>query len=281
MNNSIYPCVWCNNKAKEMAEFYSEIFPETKIIDENPVVVLLEMFGQKLMLLNGGDIFKPNPTISLMYLSMNADEIDRIWNKLSDGGSPMMPLNEYPFSPKYGWVVDKYGLSWQLYTAVSESHIVQKLVPTLMFTGKQNGNAEKAADFYTSLFPNSAIRGMLRYPGDGGEVQGNIQHGEFLIHDYLFMLMDSSNIPDDVFTEGVSLVVECDYQEEIDNYWEVLTSNGGEESRCGWLKDQFGVSWQIVPRQLGEWMAASPKVTEELFKMGKLDMNVLENASKN
>ena len=162
MNNSIYPCIWCNNNAREMADFYCNTFPETKISDENPVVVMLEMFGQKLMLLNGGDIFKPNPSISLMFLTMSESEVEEIWNKLIAEGESMMPLDAYPFSPKYGWVQDKYGVSWQLYTAGDQNHIIQKIVPTLMFTGTQNGRATEAAQFYTSLFPNSAMRGIMR-----------------------------------------------------------------------------------------------------------------------
>ena len=90
MNNSIYPCIWCNNNAREMADFYCSVFPETKISDENPVVVMLEMFGQKLMLLNGGDIFKPNPSISLMFLTMSENEVEEIWNKLLPEGESMM-----------------------------------------------------------------------------------------------------------------------------------------------------------------------------------------------
>lgn len=279
MNNSIYPCIWCNNNAREMADFYCSVFPETKISDENPVVVMLEMFGQKLMLLNGGDIFKPNPSISLMFLTMSENEVEEIWNKLLPEGESMMPLDAYPFSPKYGWVQDKYGVSWQLYTAQNENHIIQKIVPTLMFTGAQNGRATEAAQLYTSLFPNSEIRGAMYYTEESGEPETNVQHGEFIINNYLLMMMDSSLEHQFGFAEGVSLVAECDYQEEIDNYWNALTSGGGEESQCGWLKDPFGVSWQIVPAQLDEWLKESPKVMDEVLKMKKLDMQVLSEAA--
>lgn len=278
MNNSIYPCIWSNHNAREMADFYCSTFPDTRILDENPVVVMLEIFGQKLMLLNGGDIFKPNPSISLMFLTMYEAEVEEIWNKLIPEGEPVMPLDAYPFSPKYGWVQDKYGVSWQLYTARDESHIIQKLVPTLMFTGAQNGKATEAANLYISLFPNSTMRGVMHYNAESGEPETSVQHGEFLINDYLLMMMDSSLEHKFRFSEGVSLVLECDYQEEIDNYWEALTSNGGEESMCGWLKDRFGISWQLVPSQLDEWTKKSPKVMEEVLKMKKLDMNVLREA---
>ncbi|MCU0458388.1 MAG: VOC family protein [Bacteroidales bacterium] len=277
MNNSIYPSVWCNNNAREAAGFYVSVFPETKITDENPVVVIVEISGQKLMLLNGGDMFRPNPSISLMYLTTSGSEVEDIYSKLQEGGKALMPLGEYPFSKNYGWVEDRFGVSWQLYTG-QEEHILQKLVPTLMFTGKNNGKAEEAVGFYTSVLPDSRPRGMLRYSGAEGEAAGNIQHGEFTIRDYLLMIMDSSMSGDFNFTEGVSLVVECDTQADIDRFWTVLTSGGGEESMCGWLKDRFGVSWQIIPTLLPALMARSARVTEEMLKMKKLDIRILTEA---
>lgn len=276
MNNSIYPCIWSNNNAREMADFYCAVFPETKISEENPAVVTLEIFGQKLMLLNGGDNFKPNPSISLMYLTTSPQEVETLYAGLIDGGMALMPLGNYPFSEKYGWVEDKYGVSWQLYTGKAED-IIQTIVPTLMFVGENNGKASEAASFYTSLFPNSALRGAMHYGAESGEPETSVQHGEFLINNYLLM-MDSSIDHKFSFTEGVSLVVECDSQEEINRYWEKFTSNGGKESQCGWLKDRFGVSWQIVPAQLAEWLKQSPKVMDEVLKMRKIDIEKLKNA---
>ncbi|MDX9903420.1 MAG: VOC family protein [Bacteroidales bacterium] len=278
MNNSIYPSVWFNNNAREAAEFYLSVFPKAKIADENPVVVIMEVSGQKLMLLNGGDMFRPNPSISLMYLTSSQSEVEEIYSQLIEDGKSLMQLDKYPFSPKYGWVEDRYGVSWQLYCG-QEEHIIQKLVPTLMFSGRNNGKAEEAVGFYSSVLPDSKPRGMLRYTGAEGEVAGNIQHGEFMIRDYLLMIMDSSLSDDFSFTEGVSLVVECDTQAEIDKYWTALTSAGGEESMCGWLKDRYGVSWQIVPTVLPALMAMSRRVTEELLKMKKLDIRKLTEAA--
>lgn len=278
MNNSIYPSVWFNNNAREAAEFYLSVFPKSKIADENPVVVIMEVSGQKLMLLNGGDMFRPNPSISLMYLTSSQSEVEEIYSQLIGDGKSLMQLDKYPFSPKYGWVEDRYGVSWQLYCG-QEEHIIQKLVPTLMFSGRNNGKAEEAVGFYSSVLPDSKPRGMLRYTGAEGEVAGNIQHGEFMIRDYLLMIMDSSLSDDFSFTEGVSLVVECDTQAEIDRYWTALTSAGGEESMCGWLKDRYGVSWQIVPTVLPALMAMSRRVTEELLKMKKLDIRKLTEAA--
>jgi predicted 3-demethylubiquinone-9 3-methyltransferase (glyoxalase superfamily) len=279
MKNTIYPSVWCNNNASEMADFYAGIFPDTKITDSNAIVVMLEISGQKLMLLNGGDMFRPNPSISLMYLTTSQSEVESLYSKLIDNGKALMTLGEYPFSPKYGWVEDRFGVSWQLYSG-QEEHIIQKIVPTLMFVGRNNGRAEEAVGFYTSIFPDSRPRGMLRYSGAEGETSGNIQHGEFMLNDYLLMIMDSSYPHAFGFTEGLSLVVLCDNQDEIDRYWFGLISGGGEESMCGWLKDRYGVSWQIVPSMLGELMARSPRVTEVLMKMKKLDIRKLQEAAQ-
>ncbi|MDD3788341.1 MAG: VOC family protein, partial [Petrimonas sp.] len=206
--------------------------------------------------------------------------VEEIWNKLIAEGESMMPLDTYPFSPKYGWVQDKYGVSWQLYTARDENHIVQKIVPTLMFTGSQNGRATEAAQLYTSLFPNSAMRGIMYYDAASGEPETSVQHGEFFINNYLLMMMDSSLEHKFNFSEGLSLVIECNDQEEIDDYWNALTSNGGKEGRCGWLKDRFGISWQIAPSQLDEWMKKSPKVMDEVMKMKKPDINILRAAAE-
>jgi len=279
MNNAIYPCVWCNNNAAELAEFYVSVFPDTKIIDENPFVVRLAMSGQRLMLLNGSDLFRPNPSISLMYLTSLESEVEQIYAKLIETGTALMPLDKYPFSPMYGWVEDQFGVSWQLYTG-KEEDIIQKIVPTLMFVNHNNGKAAEAVDFYTSLFPDAESRGLLRYSGEEGETTGNIQHGEFLINHYLLMIMDSSWPHAFNFTEGVSLVVECDSQQEIDSYWSGLISGGGEESMCGWLKDRYGVRWQIVPSTIDKLIAKSPGVMEEMMKMRKLDIRRLQQAAE-
>jgi predicted 3-demethylubiquinone-9 3-methyltransferase (glyoxalase superfamily) len=148
-----------------------------------------------------------------------------------------------------------------------------------MFTGVNNGKAEEAVGFYTSVFPGSQPRGMMRYTGAEGEVAGNIQHGEFTIKDYLLMIMDSTGPHTFGFTEGLSLTVLCDDQDEIDSYWSSLISGGGEESMCGWLKDRYGVSWQIVPSVLDSLIARSPRVMEELLKMKKLDIRKLTEAA--
>ena len=279
MDKLIYPCIWCNNNAREMAGYYASVFPETEIVDQNQWVHVLKMHGQRIMLLNGGEMYRPNPALSLMYLTANDKEVEAVYARLIDGGRDLMPLDSYPFSPKYAWVEDRYGVSWQLYTG-EEKQIIQQIVPTLMFVGDNNGKAEKAIDFYTSVFPASENRGIMRYTGNEGETAGHIQHAEFKINNYLLMIMDSSYPHAFGFTEGMSLVVECHTQQEVDHYWEKLTSDGGEESMCGWLRDKYGVSWQITPIVMKDLLQKSPRVMEVMMTMRKLDILQLQKAAE-
>lgn len=277
MKNNIYACIWCNNNAKEMADFYCGTFPDTKIVDENPMVVMLEMSGQKMMLLNGGDIFKPNPSVSFMALCSTAEEVETLYNKLIDGGGALMALGEYPWSKKYGWVADRYGVSWQLYLGQSGG-AKEKYVPTLMFTGPNNGKAKEAIDLYTKVFPDSNVQGIMEYSGSEGEQKGNVQHAQFDVYDFTLMCMDSSLDHQFNFTEGISLVVNCKSQEEIDQYWDALTAGGGAESQCGWLKDKYGLSWQIIPENIAA-LIQPPAAMQAMMKMKKINIAALEAAS--
>ncbi len=143
-----------------------------------------------------------------------------------------------------------------------------------------DNNAREMANFYLSVFPESEIRGILRYTGEEGETRGNIQHAEFVVNGYLMMAMDSSYSHAFNFNEGVSLVVECDTQEEIDHYWDGLTADGGKEVMCGWLTDKYGVSWQITPSEFEELILKSPKVFEAMLKMKKMDIGKLKEAAE-
>src|SRR3954471_24285829 len=114
MKNAIYPCLWFDGNAKAAALFYCSIFNHSKIIDDNPMVVRFEIEGKLIMGLNGGPMFKINPSISLFVNCENDEEIERLYSKLTEGGSAMMPLDEYPWSKKYAWVIDQFGMTWQL-----------------------------------------------------------------------------------------------------------------------------------------------------------------------
>lgn len=285
MNNNIFPCLWYNEDAKESAEFYCQVFGGT-ITADTPVVLNIELFGQKLMLLNGGPQFEKNASISFMVLCETEQEVKNYWDQLSDGGIVLMELGEYAWSKKYGWVRDKFGVTWQLYFGKKQGE--QKIIPTLMFIHQNNGKALQAMELYTQIFPNSKIGGVLKY-GEGvgeenHEIPENVQHAHFEIDGYSFFCMDNSYNHQFDFNEGTSIVVMTKNQEETDHLWNSLTQNGGRESMCGWLKDRFGVSWQIIPKRLIELMGnpdqmKAQKVVQSMMKMQKIIIQGLEDAA--
>jgi predicted 3-demethylubiquinone-9 3-methyltransferase (glyoxalase superfamily) len=231
------------------------------------------------MCLNGGPSFSINPSISFFVVCETEEEIDNSWTKLVEGGSVLMAIDKYEWSEKYGWLQDKFGVSWQLSFGKVED-VGQKFTPSLMFTGKQSGNAEKAIQFYTSVFNNSSVTGIMRYNAGDPDVEGNIKHAQFKLAKHVFMAMDSSLPHQFGFNEAISLVVECHTQEEIDYLWDNLSAVP-EAEQCGWLKDQFGVSWQIVPAILLN-LINDPSKSERVFKafmqMKKFDIETLVNA---
>jgi predicted 3-demethylubiquinone-9 3-methyltransferase (glyoxalase superfamily) len=279
MQHNIYPCLWFDGNAKEAATFYCSIFNNSKITTNNGMVVMFEIEGKKIMGLNGGPMFSINPSISFFVTYQSNEEIENIWNKLIDGGSAMMPLDKYPWSEKYGWVKDKFGMTWQLMLGVMPA-VVQKITPSFLFVGEQYGMAEEAMKYYTAVFPNAAINTLQLYKADAPQAEGKLEFGQFNIGQENFIVMDGFGEHKFQFNEGLSFVVECDTQEEIDNYWNILTQ-GGSESQCGWLKDKFGVSWQIVPSILSKLMSDSekaPRVIQAFLKMKKFDIETLLNA---
>lgn len=191
MNNPIYPCLWFDGKAREAAEFYCTVFNNSAITADTQLVVTFKSAGQKFMCLNGGPEFTFNPSVSFYVLYETEDEIDKVWKSLLEGGSVLMPLDKYAWSTKYGWVQDRFGISWQLSLGKMED-VGQKFTPFLMFTGKQNGKAEQAIQFYTSVFAGSDIIGIQRYTKDQNEVEGNVTHAQFRLGRQVFMAMDSS-----------------------------------------------------------------------------------------
>jgi len=279
MQNEIFPCLWFDGKTKEAAEFYCSIFENTKITSENSLVITFESVGQKFMLLNGGPYFTINPSVSFFVVCETEEEIDKTWKKLLEGGSVLMPLDKYDWSAKYGWVQDKFGVNWQLSFGKLQD-VGQKFSPVLMFAGEQNGKAEQAVMFYTSVFHDSSIVGIMKYTQDEDDKEGNVKHAQFKLGENVFMAMDSSMPHSFSFNEAISFVVNCDTQEEIDYYWEKLSAVP-EAEQCGWLKDKFGVSWQIVPTILEKLMSdpsRSERVTAAFMQMKKFDIEKLINA---
>ena len=280
MKNSIYPCLTITGKIQEASDYYIDVFGAGKVSQSNHFVIQIELSGQKIMLLNEGPTSTPNPSISFMVMAKSAEETEKYWDKLAAGGKILMALDSYPWSPKYGWVEDKYGVSWQLYTGTKEDS-VQKFCPTLMFTGEKAGKAAEAIQYYTQLFPNSNIQGILKYAEGEGDRTDFVKHAQFKLNDYVMMAMDSSADHGFGFNDAISLVVECETQQEIDKYWQQLTGNGGREVACGWLTDQYGISWQIIPKALGKLISdpeRGQRAMGAMMKMKKLVIADLENA---
>lgn len=278
--------------------FHTALFPDSRILTiqrypDRPLDIpqegmegkvltgIFELAGHRFMALDGGPIFELNPSISFFVHIESKKEITRVWEALSSGGEALMPLSEYPFSPWYGWVQDRFGLSWQLILA--EGALEQRIVPSLMFVGERAGQAEQAIRFYSGVFPDSAIGDISRYgPGQEPEVAGTAAYASFQLAGQQFVAMDSSQQHDFDFTGAISLYVECQDQEEVDRYWEALSSVP-EAEQCGWLKDKYGVSWQIIPKQLGELLEdpdqkKSDRVMDAMLKMKKIDIDRLEEA---
>ena len=279
LKKPIYPCLWFDGNAKEAAGFYCSVFSDSEIVDENPMVVF-NSAGQQFMCLNGGPKFKFTPAISFYTVIPDEDEIQAVWDKLIENGRALMPMDTYPWSKKYGWLQDRFGVTWQL-TIDKPEYSDQKFIPALLFSGTNFGKAEEAINFYSGIFKDSCTRLISRYEADDPNGQeGAINHAQFELNGKLFAAMDSSLVHDFNFNEALSFVVECRDQVQIDYFWEKLLE-GGREDQCGWLKDKFGVSWRIVPEILPELMSdpeRSERVVQAFMKMKKFDIEKLKNA---
>ncbi|MEI6875523.1 MAG: VOC family protein, partial [Spirochaetota bacterium] len=246
-------------------------------------ILTFNLAGSVFQSISAGPYFKFTPAVSFLVACETAREVDDIEARLRDGGSELMPLGSYPFSERYAWVIDRYGLSWQI-MAMGGRKAGQKITPTLMFVGSQCGRSEEALIFYVSLFGDSAVGDIERY---GPEAQPNaptfVKHASFSLAGRDFAAMDSAQNHDFSFNEAISFMVFCDSQAEIDRYWSALSAEP-EAERCGWLKDRFGLSWQIVPTALERLMgsgdeAARGRVMKAFLAMKKFDIAGLERAA--
>ncbi|MDP4240051.1 MAG: VOC family protein [Bacteroidota bacterium] len=289
-DQKIIPFLWFDGKAEEAMNFYLSAFKNSKaesIIrygESGPgpagsvMSTIFTLEGQYFYALNGGPEFTFTPASSFYVSCKNLQEIKRLWKKLSEGGSVMMELGKYPFSLQYGWLQDQFGVSWQLIL----SSDTPQITPFFMFCGDQQGKAEQAMNFYTSVFKNSGIIHIVRYNEKDVGQAGAVIHAKFSLSGQNFMAMDSAISQDFSFSPALSYFVNCKTQREIDGLWEKLTE-GGEEIQCGWLKDKFGVTWQIVPTVLGELLndpnpEKSSRVMQAMLQMVKIDISALKKA---
>ncbi|MFB9989727.1 VOC family protein [Bacillus benzoevorans] len=300
MDQKIVPHLWYDREAKEATEFYASIFPDSKITDVTTIhdtpsgdsdIVSFELMGQKFKAISAGPFFKFNPSISFTVRFDPAREKDakeklsEAWNKLSEGGTALMPLEQYPFSEWYGWIQDKYGVSWQLLLTNPEGEERPVIVPSFLFVGHNCGNAEEAVHFYLSVFKKASLGHIARYPkGMEPDKEGTIMFSDFSLENQWFTAMDSAHQHHFQFNEAISFMVYCDGQEEIDHYWNKLSAVPQAE-QCGWLKDKFGISWQIVPNEMDEMMSKGTpeqleRVTKAFLKMKKFELAELQKAFK-
>lgn len=294
----IVPHLWFDTQAKEATEFYTSIFPNSQILSTRVItgtpsgdcdIVSFELMGMPFQAISAGPYFTFNPAVSFMVnFDPSSDasartRIDEVWGKLSEGGTVLMEMGEYPFSERYGWIQDKYGLSWQLIYTDPEGEDRPAIIPSLLFSGDVHGKAEEASLFYLSVFKD-AKKGMTAYYPAGMEpdTEGTVMFADFMLEGSWFAAMDSAHMHKFGFNEAVSFIVNCDTQEEIDYYWEKLSAVP-EAEQCGWLKDAYGVSWQINPTIMEEIMASGDavkisRVTEAFLQMKKFDIAKIKAA---
>ena len=279
------------NQAEEAVQFYTSIFKNSQInhtayygeeiskkLNLKPKTVLsidFKIAGQEFVAINGPD-YPFTPGISFSIYPQSEEEFNLLWEKLSSGGSVLMAADKYPWSERYGWCADKFGVTWQLMLEREQPH---DMTPSFLFVNNLFKRGEEAINFYTSVFPNSKI-GMVHKDPE----KGTVMYSDFTLLGKRFALMEDGSVEHKfTITPAISMAVMCKDQAEVDYYWEKLQADGGRAVACGWLEDKFGVSWQVVPEIMGV-MRNDPdqkkvdKVMNALMTMTKLDVEKLKAA---
>lgn len=295
----ITPFLWFDSNAEEASAFYTTVFKNSSINNitrytesgskaagrpaGTVMTISFTLDGQEFVALNGGPVFEINPSISFYVNCGTRDEVNRLWDKLSKNGAVLMPLDSYPFSERFGWLMDRFGVTWQINLASGR----QIITPSLLFVGEQDGKAEEAMNFYISLFRNSGII-HLEYnkEGDLGGSPDTLKLGRFFLSNQEFMVMDSNLNHPFSFTPAISFVVNCKTQEEIDFFWDQLSEGGPESAKqCGWLQDKYGVSWQVVPEFWQDMInkaddAKADKLMSAVLGMKKIEIDTIMEVNK-
>ncbi len=291
----ITPNLWFDGNAKEAVDFYASAFPDGSVTSTmyypknaeegladfqlhmagKPLAIDFELGGQRFTAINAGPEFALNPSISFMVnFDPSKDEqarehLDALWAKLIDGGEALMPLDTYPFSERYGWAKDRYGVTWQLILTNPSGEPRPFIIPSLLFAKENTNHAEEALTFYVSVFKDAKLGALNRYNEDTGPAKaGSIMFADFTLAGQWFAGMDSGVEQDFTFNEAVSLAVACKDQAEIDYFWEKL-STVPESEQCGWCKDKYGLVWQIVPENMEE-LLKKPGAYANMMQMKKL-----------
>lgn len=291
MMQKIIPHLWYDKEALEAASWYVSLFEDSKIVQVSMIydtpsgdaqMVAFELAGFSLSAISAGPFFTMNQAISLMVACETREEVQRLYEQLKEGAILLMPLDEYQFSQYYVWLQDKYGLNWQL-MLMEQAQKVPKIRPTLLFAGDACGRVQEAMDYYAKVFPETKIDFVDLYgQGEAKDARAKVKYAEIEVYGTSFIAMDHGYGGEFSFNEAFSFIVPCEDQKEIDYFWDKL-SFVPEAEQCGWLKDEFGISWQITPEHIDDvFVKGTPeeakRVTEAFLKMKKIDLAALERA---
>lgn len=289
---TITPNLWYDGEAELAAATYTALFPDCRVVATTRypstdlpdfqadmagkvLTIDLEIGGQPFTLINAGPEFRPNPSISFMLnfdpsqVPDARERLDALWAGLSDGGRTLMALGEYPHSARYGWVEDRFGVSWQLILTDPRGEPRPFVLPTLTFGGAAQNRAAEAVAYYLDVLPGSHPGTTLAFAEPHGPAAaGAVQFSDLVLAGQRFVAMDAAAEQGFSFTEGVSLAVTCQDQAEIDRLWAALSAVP-EAEQCGWCRDRFGVSWQIVPEAMRALMGR-PGAYQHMLEMKKL-----------
>lgn len=296
---TIYPCFWYDFTAEEAAALYQQALPNTSVVSTLhyptealpafqqdfaglPLMIELNINGFGISLFNGGDAFAPNPSFSLMLIfdpstNQKAEEALRHAAKvLGEDGNVIMALGEYPFSPLYTWVEDRFGVSWQLIMPTEPLRDERPFVlPTFLFGHKEQSRTRSALSLYTEVFEDAEIGTVIPYDETAESVDmGGVVYSELQLADQWFVAMDAAAEIDFTFTPGASLLVKCTTQDEIDRLWDGLSATPSAE-QCGWCRDEFGFSWQILPEAY-QTLCTDPQSYAAMMKMKKIILAELD-----
>jgi predicted 3-demethylubiquinone-9 3-methyltransferase (glyoxalase superfamily)/uncharacterized protein YndB with AHSA1/START domain len=285
---TMQPYLWFDDQAEAAAEFYVRSIPDSRIDSvsryhesgsevsgmpaESVMSVSFELGGLSFVALNGGPLYSFSPAVSFFVNCATAEEVDRVWNALSEGGEVMMALGAYAFSARYGWVTDRFGVGWQVMLSPS----AQRVVPSLLFTRDAYGKGQAAIDTYTWLIPDSRVVHEELQP------DGTVLHATLELNGTSFTVMENNQGHEFGFTPAISFLLACDSQEELDRVYGGL-ADGGETMPCGWLTDRFGVTWQVVPAAMFDLLQDDDPVKAEramkaMLSMTRIDLAAIERA---
>lgn len=292
MSTRIISNLLFDHQALEAASYYAKLFPAGRIsniiyypedglpefqrdLAGRPQAVEFEIGGVYMRAVNAGQECAANASMSFLVNfdpsrdPLAEENLESIWFALAFEGEVLVDLCSTFFSPRYGWVKDRYGHSWQLILTNPEGEPRPNVIPSLSFGGPQQNLAREALEHYASVFAGARLGTTIPYGQQRGPATAEaLQFGEIEVYSQWFAMMDSAAPRDFSFTEAVSFQINCADQQEIDRLWAALSAFPEAES-CGWCKDRFGVSWQIVPEEMEQLMAL-PGAYQKMLGMKKL-----------